>query len=211
MPAGPALPGRKILVPGNHDHRHMALLETVFDEILPPLADVRLQIPSGFEGTWNGWVALCHYPLAVWNGTYRGALHFYGHVHGRMLDEDRRLDVGVDNWNYAPVRKVAHLAGQTTETFLRRPALCRRRGKAMKGLFKLAAATLLVCLSLLGTAVHPLDAEARQETEAEVEATIQRALDGDAEAQLKVGVSIQSPPCQPPLPAGGRAKRSAGR
>ena len=103
------LPGRKILVPGNHDHRHMALLETVFDESLPPLADVRLQIPSGFEGTWNGWVALCHYPLAVWNGTYRGALHFYGHVHGRMLDEDRRLDVGVDKWNYAPVRLEAVL------------------------------------------------------------------------------------------------------
>ncbi len=104
------LPGRKIFVPGNHDHRHMALLEAVFDEILPPLADVRLQISAGFEGFWNGWVSLAHYPISVWNGFYRGAVHFYGHVHARILDTDRRIDVGVDNWDYAPVRLEAVLA-----------------------------------------------------------------------------------------------------
>ncbi len=108
------LPGRKILVPGNHDHRHMALLAGVFDEVLPPLADVRLQIPAGFEGTWNGWAALRHYPLSVWNGFYQGALHCYGHVHARMLDTDRRIDVGVDNWNYAPARLEAVLERMRT-------------------------------------------------------------------------------------------------
>lgn len=104
------LPGRKLLVPGNHDHRHMALMATVFNEILPPLADVRLPVPDGTEGFWNGWCALCHYPLSTWNGFYRGALHCYGHVHARMLDKNRRIDVGVDNWAYAPVRLDAVLA-----------------------------------------------------------------------------------------------------
>ncbi len=103
------LPGRKVLVPGNHDWRHMALLAEVFDEVLPPLADVRLPIPAGFEGAWNGWAALCHYPLSVWNGFYRGGVHFFGHVHARMLDSDRRIDVGVDNAGYAPVRLEAVL------------------------------------------------------------------------------------------------------
>ena len=108
------LPGRKLLVPGNHDHRHMALLATVFNEILPPLADVRLPVPDGTEGFWNGWASLCHYPLAVWNGVYHGAVHFYGHVHARMLDTNRRIDVGVDNWDYSPVRLEAVLARMQT-------------------------------------------------------------------------------------------------
>ncbi len=89
------LPGRKVLVPGNHDWRHMALLEAVFDEVLPPLADVRLPVPAGTEGFWNGF--------------YRGGVHFFGHVHARMLDSDRRIDVGVDNAGYAPVRLEAVL------------------------------------------------------------------------------------------------------
>ncbi|MCR5258564.1 MAG: metallophosphoesterase [Desulfovibrio sp.] len=104
------LPGRKLLVPGNHDWRHMALLEAVFDEVIPPLADVRLPVPAGTEGFWNGWATICHYPMSVWNGFYRGSVHFHGHVHARMLDTDRRIDVGVDNWDYAPARLEAVLA-----------------------------------------------------------------------------------------------------
>lgn len=46
---------------------------------------------------------------ATINGFYRGALHFYGHVHARMLDTDRRIDVGADNWDYAPARLEAVL------------------------------------------------------------------------------------------------------
>ena len=66
------LPGSKPLVPGNHDHRHMALLATVFDEVRPPLADVKMPIPQGSEDSWNGWRAICHYPPPVWNGCCRG-------------------------------------------------------------------------------------------------------------------------------------------
>lgn len=28
-------------------------------------------------------VILCHYPMAEWNGFYRGSYHIYGHIHQR--------------------------------------------------------------------------------------------------------------------------------
>ena len=68
----------------------MALLEAVFDNILPPLADVRLQLPAGFAGTWKGWASLCRFPLSVWNGLCRGALPFCGQVHARMPSTQAR-------------------------------------------------------------------------------------------------------------------------
>ncbi len=71
---------------------------------------MRLPVSRGFEGFWNGWAALCYYPLSVWNGVYEGSLHFYGHVDARMLDTQARIDVGVDSWAFAPVRLEAVLA-----------------------------------------------------------------------------------------------------
>jgi calcineurin-like phosphoesterase family protein len=43
-------------------------------------------------------IVLCHYPFREWDRAWRGAWHFFGHVHGRLQDEPLgySLDVGVD-------------------------------------------------------------------------------------------------------------------
>lgn len=40
---------------------------------------------------------LMHYPLAEWDGKYRGSIHLHGHSHGKHKGNGRILDVGVDN------------------------------------------------------------------------------------------------------------------
>lgn len=49
-------------------------------------------------------VVLCHYALAVWNRSHRGAYHLYGHSHStaepwlmEQMPGRRAMDVGVDN------------------------------------------------------------------------------------------------------------------
>lgn len=47
---------------------------------------------------------LCHYALAVWNGSHRGSIQLYGHSHSNLegwidkaMPGHRSMDVGVDN------------------------------------------------------------------------------------------------------------------
>jgi calcineurin-like phosphoesterase family protein len=47
---------------------------------------------------------LCHYPFRSWNGQGKGALNLHGHSHGRMKPLPRQIDVGVDAWDFVPVR-----------------------------------------------------------------------------------------------------------
>lgn len=49
---------------------------------------------------------LCHYPLLSWDGSFHGkTVMLHGHCHGRIKEykDVKRMDVGVDVWNYAPV------------------------------------------------------------------------------------------------------------
>ena len=94
------LPGRKFLIPGNHDHKYLSLLGWVFDEILPPIHELKVQTLDK-KRTYS--LVLAHYPLTAWNKSHHGALQLYGHVHGRFLGNQQQTDVGVDVWNYAPV------------------------------------------------------------------------------------------------------------
>ncbi len=86
-----ALNGRKVLIAGNHDHtrtrEHPAWQEVTH------LKQIALDGQK---------IVLFHYPMLEWPGAWSGALHFYGHVHGAIPALDRRCDVGVDAWNYAP-------------------------------------------------------------------------------------------------------------
>jgi calcineurin-like phosphoesterase family protein len=90
------LPGRKILIPGNHDNK-LNLLAEVF-EIAPPILEEKFLLNGERRE-----IVLCHYPMQSWNGSYGGSWHFYGHVHGRIENSFQRLDVGVDSWNFQPV------------------------------------------------------------------------------------------------------------
>lgn len=86
------------LIRGNHDRNweNVDLFEEVCDYKELKLDDTR--------------VVLMHYPIASWNGMYRGSVHLHGHVHSkpgvnvRNAELGNRIwDVGVDANNYSPI------------------------------------------------------------------------------------------------------------
>jgi calcineurin-like phosphoesterase family protein len=98
------------IVPGGHDRRWLKrFCPASYDyrvEVLPPL--VTLRLPQV--------VVLCHYPLLSWDRSCHGSLHLHGHSHGTIPPDrsgdwrvppgkarGRRIDVGVDLWQFAPV------------------------------------------------------------------------------------------------------------
>lgn len=50
-------------------------------------------------------IIMCHFPFLTWNGSHRGSWDLHGHSHGSLPRDPnaRRIDVGVDVWNYTPV------------------------------------------------------------------------------------------------------------
>jgi len=84
------LKGRIRLVPGNHDRKIARMLRGGF-------IDVSESLVIGTD------VVLCHYPLASWPRMRHGTLMLHGHCHGTLPPRDRRVDVGVDSWDFRPV------------------------------------------------------------------------------------------------------------
>lgn len=84
------LNGTIILILGNHDERE-AMEKTgrfyaIHDSYHEVTIDEQLYV-------------LCHYPIHEWRNIQHGAIHLYGHVHGRQLPDlpkGRSMDVGVD-------------------------------------------------------------------------------------------------------------------
>ncbi|MFW7268694.1 metallophosphoesterase [Gluconacetobacter sp. Hr-1-5] len=89
---GPHLNGRKHLIIGNHDRPSAQVWDGWAS--VQPYADLKLDDVR---------LILFHYPIAEWNGFYRGSLHLYGHVHGQREPTRQSCDVGVDCWDYRPV------------------------------------------------------------------------------------------------------------
>ncbi len=92
------LPGRKILIRGNHDK--------MIDK-RPELAAHFESIHDILEVQHKGDVAvLFHNPIEIWNNAHKkpGFVHFHGHSHGNSRHLGGRLDVGVDAFcsNYSP-------------------------------------------------------------------------------------------------------------
>ena len=86
------LSGRKHLVHGNHDTE--ACRSATGWTSSQPMAEVVV------EGTR---LVLLHYAMRVWPGDRRGALHLYGHSHGKLEGNRLSLDIGVDVWAFRPV------------------------------------------------------------------------------------------------------------
>jgi calcineurin-like phosphoesterase family protein len=84
------------LVRGNHD---LASYGALFSRV----------IDQGMVKHLGKKIWLNHYPMRTWDKAYHGAWHLYGHVHGRLRDEDAAnprllaMDVGVDACGYRPV------------------------------------------------------------------------------------------------------------
>jgi calcineurin-like phosphoesterase family protein len=81
-----------------------------------------LEFPEIGDGQHPQVVALCHYPLAVWDRRHYGAWHLHGHSHGNHHGEGKILDVGVDNADftgYAPIclETVAEIMATKSDDF----------------------------------------------------------------------------------------------
>ena len=96
------LKGRKHLIIGNHD---TALLKhPEFNKYFVEAKDIKKINDNGVE------IVLCHYPMVEWNGYYRNALHFFGHVHNTFnnpntqyaMNMKNAYNVGVDIIGFEP-------------------------------------------------------------------------------------------------------------
>lgn len=89
------LPGRRRhLIIGNHDLEATQAL---------PWDSVR-HLKELRDGPQNQLHTLCHYPMITWNHARRHALQMFGHVHENWKGSRNSVNVGVDVWNFKPVR-----------------------------------------------------------------------------------------------------------
>jgi calcineurin-like phosphoesterase family protein len=99
------LTGRKHLIWGNHDSEDV--------RTAPGWTSTQAMAEITVNRTK---IVLLHYAMRVWPGSHKGALHFYGHTHGKLPGDRQSCDVGVDAWNFRPVtlsdiqRRLASLA-----------------------------------------------------------------------------------------------------
>ncbi len=94
------LHGRKHLIVGNNDDA--GVTGCVGWQSVQPYAEVTV------DGTR---LVLCHYPFRTWRYMGTGSINLHGHSHGRLKPLPRQFDVGVDVWNFQPVR-LADIVGQ---------------------------------------------------------------------------------------------------
>ncbi|MEO8529995.1 MAG: metallophosphoesterase [Deltaproteobacteria bacterium] len=87
-----ALPGRKHLIFGNHDHSAVKALPWLTARNLVELKD---------DGQH---LTLCHYPMITFNNARKGALQLFGHVHSDWRGTRNSVNVGVDVWDFLPVQ-----------------------------------------------------------------------------------------------------------
>ena len=86
------LNGNKHLIVGNHDKREVKQL---------PWGSVSHLLEVDVDGQH---IVLCHYAMRVWNKSFHGAWHLYGHSHSTLLEDSAlSFDIGVDGWGYKPV------------------------------------------------------------------------------------------------------------
>ncbi len=83
------LKGRKILIVGNHDHRQI--------RNCPYWSEVHKKLELNLQGLQ---LVLSHYPETEVDNE----ILVHGHAHGVLPKLHNRIDVGVDCWNYKPVR-----------------------------------------------------------------------------------------------------------
>ena len=92
------LNGRIRLIRGNHDELGERL---EWDGPVVDVLRVFVQDP-GMPKPRAVW--LSHYAHRTWPHDRHGDLHLYGHSHGSLPGTRTSLDVGVDCWDWAPVR-----------------------------------------------------------------------------------------------------------
>ncbi len=91
------LAGQKYLVYGNHDKRQRKNRD--FTNQWQWTRDLTQIEVEGQK------IVLCHFPMLTWNQSHHGSWQLHGHCHGTLPDDptSRRIDVGVDCFDYTPV------------------------------------------------------------------------------------------------------------
>ena len=86
----------KFLILGNHDDniKHSTVFKGIWQR-----RNFNFNSPS----YPNIHIVLDHFPLASWERKVHGAMHLYGHVHGRFENRGLSFDIGVDANNYYPL------------------------------------------------------------------------------------------------------------
>lgn len=96
------LNGQIHFVEGNHDYK-MKQVYSMFQSV-SQIKEIKVKVPNQ---THPQKIVLCHYPMESWNCRHYGAYQLHGHCHGTLNSPSsryqKRLDVGVDCWNYTPV------------------------------------------------------------------------------------------------------------
>jgi len=100
------------LIPGNHDkahscHKNRKDIQKYMDYGFASVQE-KMQLKIG-----NNTVDLCHLPFlkpddpdqrySQWRTIDKGQFLLHGHVHERWKVKGRMINVGIDQWNYAPV------------------------------------------------------------------------------------------------------------
>jgi len=90
-----ALNGQITLIKGNHDYKLPTYAFNFFKEVYD-LRQIKIDGQT---------IVMCHFPIHSWNKKHYGAWHLHGHSHGGLSFDSniKRLDVGVDCHNYAPI------------------------------------------------------------------------------------------------------------
>ena len=101
------LNGSKILIPGNHDRSTRAMLSIGFDLVLPEV----FMLIKGHKCRFS------HYPYRTKGqeeagvgfkrpvrSSDKGSILIHGHTHGKLKRHSDMIHVGVDAWDYGPVR-----------------------------------------------------------------------------------------------------------
>jgi calcineurin-like phosphoesterase family protein len=102
------LRGRKHLIAGNNDNEAVTNCNG--------WASVLRYVELNVDGIH---LVLCHYPFRTWRNMDKGWINLHGHSHGRLKPLPRQFDVGVDVWNFCPIR-LAEIIGSTTPRSARR-------------------------------------------------------------------------------------------
>lgn len=139
-----ALPGRKVLVPGNHDFCWKNALSGKAQVYREVFAEILQQPTRTTVGTHE--VLVAHMPYLVPTRTAPDKLAKYrpvdeglpllcGHIHEKWQTNERQINVGVDVWDFRPVSEDALVAILSADTVLHKRRTTRENDAAVRDLF----------------------------------------------------------------------------